>query len=259
MSTQLITVSGNEDLDQFLMKLNQATGHSNIPVMPQLKFDAEKGQWMESTEKRDKDEKVIYNPIGDSIEFQIITTRKMVRSSFDSEEMLYSREFQGNYVELFDRENKVVAKGFYSALKMANPELEYIQVLYVFYNNKPYRIKLSRSKLIKLFPFLSSFKQDNPARCMTIASRGDQNQKGAVTYYELNFKKGEAILDMPLIVKRVNDINQYLDYYSRMRNEGFKQGDGDEVKSFKEKEVPDYPEIDGDVEEPPFTVDDIPF
>jgi len=217
MSNQLV-VSQNDNFEQFLLKLNQATGYSGgLPVPPQIKFDAEVGEWKRETDKRDEENKPIYEPIGQSIQMHIITTRQMLVSSFDSQDGYYSRESQGNYFELYDKESKKVASGLYSALKEAYTNLVFVKVLYVFVDDKPYRIKLSGSKLTKLFPYLQSFSKDNPARWITIGSRGEKQKKGAVNYYELDFTKGDEIVDKELIVQRVNDVNLYLDTYAKSR------------------------------------------
>ena len=72
--------------------------------------------------------------------------------------------------------------------------------------------------LLFLFPYLSSFVNDNPARWLTIASRGQKQKKGAVNYYELDFVKGNEIVNKDIIVQRVNDINLYLDTYTKARD-----------------------------------------
>ena len=235
MNTNL-TIQQNETPEQWLAKLNQATGFNSMPFFPHLKFNAEDGKWLKETAEKDEKNKPIYKPMGKRIEMHIITTRKMVQSNFDAKEQLYSREFQDNYVELYNQNKQIVLKGLYSALKLSNPDLKYFQVLYVFVEGKPYRIKLGGVKLTTLFPYLNSFKNDNPAKYITIAETGNKVEKSrAVSYYELNFTKGEQILDIPLIVKRVNDINDYLSAYNSLKKSEVMP----EIISNEEPPIPD--------------------
>lgn len=185
MTKELVLMQDN---DEFLAQLNQATGFmGGRPVPPLMKFDADKGQWMIETDERDKNEKPVYKAVGESIKMHIITTRKMVQSNFGNDKHYYSREFQNNYLELYNENRELVWRGVYAELKnqAIYKELKFVQVLYVFAGkeNEPklYRIKLTGSKLINLFPYLNGFKNDNPARYMTASGKGSQKQNGGVT------------------------------------------------------------------------------
>ncbi len=211
---------GSGSLESFISSLNNATGfNSNLIVIPHLKFNADKGLFEKETGEKDKDNKPVYEEIGESVEFQIITSRKMVITDRKSKIQLYSREFQDNYVELFDQDKKMVMKGFYKDLKAANEHLVYIQVLYIIMDGKPYRFKMSGSKLTSLFPYLNSFKGDSPVRYLTKAKKGEEKTNGGVKYYELILEKGNEISDKELIISRVNDINYYIDQMSKLRTD----------------------------------------
>jgi hypothetical protein len=220
MTKKLVPMQEN---DEFLAQLNQATGFmGGMPVPPLMKFDADKGQWMIETDERDKNEKPVYKAVGESINMHIITTRKMVQSNFGNDKHYYSREFQNNYLELYNENRELVWKGVYAELKnqAIYKDLKFVQVLYVFAGkeNEPklYRIKLTGSKLINLFPYLNGFKNDNPARYMTISGKGAKKQNGGVTYFELMFKRGDLV-DQKLVIERVNQVNQYLGAYAQAR------------------------------------------
>ncbi|MBS1516623.1 MAG: hypothetical protein JSS91_00890 [Bacteroidetes bacterium] len=225
MNNELV-VSQNESNEAFIAKLNNAIGFTQgLPILPTLKFDAQAGKFLKSTGEKDEEGKPIYEELTEQIEFHILTTRKMVQTDYNSETFLYSREFQDSYVELFNENKQVVMKGFYKDLKANNPNLKFIQVLYVMYEGKPYRFKLAGSKLQNLFPYLSSFVNDSPALWLTVATKGQQLTNGAVKYFELLFERGEKITDQKLIVSRVNDINMYISLMNQARSSEFSQVD----------------------------------
>lgn len=208
-----------QDKNQFIQDLNLITGfNTNISVLPMIKFNGETGLWEEQTDEKNEENKPIYKEIGETIIFQLITTRKMMQNKFSSKTRYYSREFQNTFLTIFNGETKEeVFKGFYSDLKnepLYN-DLQYVQVLYVYYNGNPYRIKLSGAKLNNFFPYLNSFEMSSPAMFMTIASRGELvKQSAAVKYYVLDFIKGVEV-EQGLIIQRVNKINNYLKDYNK--------------------------------------------
>lgn len=220
---QLIKTDNNQE---FLRLLNQATNFTgSMPIPPTLKFDAQSGQWMAETDEKDAEGKTVFKAIGETIRFHLILTRKMVKSTFDSDLGYYSKEFMDNYLELYNQDKKSVWRGFYKDLKNSQlyKDLQFVQVLYVFTGSqeqKLYRVKLGGSKLSGLFAYLNSFKNDNPARYITEAGKGQQLQKGKVKYYELCFTRGMEITDTDLIVSRVNQVNEYLNVYNQASKQG---------------------------------------
>lgn len=211
-----LVISDNKD--EFMMKLNQATGfNEGMPFFPHLKFDGGEGMWKEETDEKDQDNKPVYKDLAPVIEFQIITTRVMVQSKFETEPRFYSRETQDNHFELLDNDGNVVRSDNYQELKNAFPNIVYIKVLYVYYNGKPYRVKLSGSKLTNLFAYQNQFRNDNPACYLTKAGQGQKLKKGAVSYYELTFAKSKALTDWAMIAERVNGINEYLTIYNQSK------------------------------------------
>jgi len=252
MNNELI-VSQNESNEAFIAKLNNAIGFTQgLPILPTLKFDAGSGKFSRSTGEKDSEGKPVYEELTEQIEFHILTTRKMVQTDYNSETFLYSREFQDNYVELFNENKQVVLKGFYKELKASNPNLKYIQVLYVMFEGKPYRLKLAGSKLQNLFPYLSSFENDSPACWLTVATKGQQLKNGAVKYYELLFERGDKITDQALIVSRVNDINMYISAMNQTRSAEFSQvDDTSNYHSERELEGPIEPINEIDVDQIP--------
>ena len=218
MDNQLQVVS---DKDAFLAMLNKATGNTNMPVIPMIRFNAQTGKFMRDLpeDKKDKEKKIFNEDIGTSIDFHIITLRKQVKGGYDAgtgKWGLFSQEFQDDYVEVrnLNNENEIVLKGDYKYVKGVNDNLIYFQSIYCFVDDKPYRFQISKSKLIHWFPFLKEFTNDNPARWICTAKCGELETKGASKYYNLLFSKKQEIADIPMIVKRVNDINQYLEAYA---------------------------------------------
>ena len=183
-----------------------------------LNFDAKEGVFKRQTEDVDEEGKPIFEKIGDSINTHIITTRKMVVSSYQSGLGLYSKEFQGNnLVRIYDQSRNVVMEGLYQDLKLEQPNLEFIIVLYVYYDNEFWRMKLSRSKLVNFFPYLRSFgSKTNPAMFKTTLSKGEMRKKGSNKYYLIDFIRGERI-ENETIIERVKSVNEYLSVYQNKK------------------------------------------
>ena len=153
----------------------------------------------------------------------------------------------------------------YKVLKDTNKNLQFIQVLYVMVGDKPYRLKLSGSKLINLYPYLKQFVNDSPARFITIAEKGmrvkkqgndivkateadikkyeddlnNRRKPSLVLFYQLNFTKGDEIVDKALIAQRVNDINYYISTMNRNRSAEYVQ---------PEEALPTYEEANREIE-----------
>jgi len=266
MTNELI-VSGNESEEAFIAMLNNATGFTGgLPTIPTLKFDAQVGKFLRSTGEKDKEGKPLYDELkGDMIQIHIITTRKMVRTKYKVEPFLSSREYTGNYVELFNEDKKVVLKGMYKDLKANNPNLVYAEVMYVMFEGKPYKFRLTGSKLQNLFEYYKSFQNDSLACWMTVVSKGQQLVNGAVKYYELNFAKGERITDKLLIAQRVNDTNMYIKLINQARNAQY-QNDANDFPTYDQSlpgieagnEAP-LPDEDFEPEEDEIDLTKIPF
>lgn len=254
-----------QDQDKFLAELNKATGFSNnLPMLPQLKFDAEKGYWKKQTEKVDEEGKPIYEKISESIDFHLITTRKMVESKYSPNpkaKRYFSREYQDNYLTIFDSETKEeVFKGLYSELKEGAlyPMLQYVQVLYAYFQDNLYRIKLSGTKLNGFFEYLNAFNNSNPALYFTSCSLGQKIKiSDDKSYYELKFERGERV-PQKKIVARVNEVNQYLSLYYEIANSKKKNGDIAEdlkevqIDNIHEYEPKDEMPIEDDISAIPF-------
>jgi len=215
MNTQLTPTSSNEE---FIRQLNMATGMTGSKPFPKhIKFNGSEGVFKVETEEKDIEGKPVYKTIGETLKIHIVRSRKMMQSNFDSEEKLYSKEFDGGIFQIFNQNKEVVFNGNYGQLKETNlyDDLKYQEVLYIFAGtNEPqlYRLKLSGSKLTNWFIYKNQFQNDNPARFWTFISKGVQDTKGAVKYYNLNFRK-DAEIDQPTVIKRVSEVMQYINTY----------------------------------------------
>ena len=78
MKTQFITISDTNSADELCIKLTHVFTPCKKPGKPQLKFDTEKGIWIETVEVSDQDEKVVYKPLDESQDFEVITAKLFV-------------------------------------------------------------------------------------------------------------------------------------------------------------------------------------
>ena len=255
-----------EDANVFLENLNKATGFGNtLPMLPILRFDAEKGQWKTKTDEVDENDKPIWKAIAEEVDLQIITTRKMVESKYSPNKQVtryFSREYAGSVLTLQNSETKEeVFKGLYNDLKEDKlfPLLKYVHVLYAFYNEKLYRVKLSGSKLNYLFEYLNTFTNSNPAMFFTRCFNGKKivlqeatKEDKEKSYYELKFEKGELV-PQEKVIERVNMVNEYLSVYLQVVN---KKEDGVIAEDLKEVQIDNIHEYEPKDE---LAIEDIPF
>ena len=202
-------IVSQEEMD----KLKEMTGEntSSFPQVPVLKFNSSEGEWYKNEfGERDEENKLIYEKIGESIEFQILCQRLQVTTKFGETPNLYSREYVSGRVDLIDSESKEIVKsGMYAELKKDDENLVYNQVLYIHYEDKLWRMKLSGSKLTNWFAYQNAFKQnESKSQYITTASKGDAKENGGVKYFELKFKKGKEV-DFKTVQEKVGEVNQY--------------------------------------------------
>lgn len=213
-----LIIQNNTTKEEFELLLNQATNYQSKKILPAIKFNAEDGMFYKNEGNKNADGKPAWEEFSTEINAHIILSRRMVNTSFNTKTKLYSREFDGSYVELYNEKNEVAVSGLYSTLKEANPDLVYIDVLYLYLDNKAYKMKLSGSKLSNWFAYKSS---SNPALYITKLKQGEKKKNGSIYYYELLFEPFES-MEMPTIVSRVNAINSYIRGYEESRGESGK-------------------------------------
>jgi hypothetical protein len=197
---------------EFDKALDAATGYIRPNIMPTIKFNGETGQFEITTGEIDDDGHPKYKPIGNKIDIHIITAnRKMVKTAYGKEPYLYSKEYvNGDAITLYDNEQNEIDSGAYADLKEKH-NLVYVAVLYLYYKDKPYRMKLSGSKLGNLFKYI---RLGNPVKYFTTLSAGKELKKGKITYYELLFTRGKYI-DRKIYIERINAVDDYLIKYQK--------------------------------------------
>ena len=75
---QIFTISNFDSESTLLMKITQAIGRSQKPNIPDLKFDYGNGSWMEDIEVEEKEGRIIYQPVFESIDIQTIKGRFVI-------------------------------------------------------------------------------------------------------------------------------------------------------------------------------------
>ena len=247
----MLTTTGSDA--EFLAQLNKATNFGSILPRPKfLSFNSVQGIWRVETDEKEEDGKSIYKEIGEKANMHIIAVRKLVESGGkkdDTKERYYSREFEGDDLQVFRASDKqMVYSGTYDNLKN-NPnnsilfkELKFRSVLYVYAGTDPqiFRVKIKGSQLKNYFAYLKTFVDSNPAMADTLCTLGIrmlgsetekarpatqdeidlyENELKALRkpssnlFYELCFRVNGPIA-RPLIVERVNAINNYLMVYA---------------------------------------------
>lgn len=206
MENKELTVADNDK--EFSAILNMLTEYNTGEslTLPTLKFNATEGKWKKTTGEKDEEGKPVYEDIADSITLHIINTaRKMAHSKQGAEPYLFTKEYSGNEIVLFNQAKEEVDRGEYQELK-EKYSLMFEQVLYAFLDENLYRVKLSGAKLPNFFNYRKS---GNPALVYTVCSKGKAQKNGAVKYFDLEFKKGDFV-DKQLIIDRVNTVNNLL-------------------------------------------------
>lgn len=78
MNQQIFTISDSDSDSALLMKITQAIGLSQKPNIPDLKFDYGNGAWMEDIEVERIKDRIIYQPVFESIDIQTVKGRFVI-------------------------------------------------------------------------------------------------------------------------------------------------------------------------------------
>lgn len=227
-------VAGMPD-DQFLNTLNKITGMSgSLPVPPRINFKGDEGIFYIDTGEKDNEGKPVKEPLGESIKLHIVMRKNMINSRYNPKATTnyYSREFSGDMFDLYEKkgDSEAVNIGSYSwqGLKNSNnptdqllfEKLQFNQALYAYLLNenepKLVRLVINGSKFAYWFPYVQSFQNSSPVLFETVLSKGKALSSGDIEYFELLFKKGEAV-DKQLIIQRVTDVNSYIQAYQQAK------------------------------------------
>ena len=198
----------NEEMEA---ELNAKTGYTKPLVMPQLKFNSEEGKFYKTTGEFEEDGSKSWEEIKRaSIKIHIINAARQIMSTNTMvkpkpEVVVSSGETSGYDIRLSDSQGYEVARGKYKELKVKYG-LSFSKVLYIFYEDKAYKMYLGGSKLSGLFDYL---KLGNPVKVETILSKGEKVKTDFGEHYPLTFKKGEDV-DKEVIDTRIDDVNDYL-------------------------------------------------
>lgn len=249
MENTKLSVQENEE--QFIRDLKAITGENTMIQRPMnVSFDAKSGIWSREINDIDPDTNMNkWEELGESIAFQLITTRKAYKKNFNSELNLFSMEFTGFNVTILDEGKNVAFQGKTKDLKKSEiaKEVTYQDIAYIFAKlgddeeGTLYKMKLSGSNLINWFPYLASFGHNDSSKMyVTTAGRGERMKgsggaSGSVVatpteiktyddnikdgkgdrnkinlYYMISFEKGERF-PQAIVAQRVMDVMSYLD------------------------------------------------
>jgi hypothetical protein len=240
MNNELTVTEGMSD-KEFLATLDTFTGYNqqneNLPI---IKFNATNGVWLINKGEKDEDGRYTFTEIGKDITIHPLNfVYKLVNSGDKSPIKVYSKEFSGQNVVLYNQDNREIAEeGMYKDLK-EKYDLKYTQIVYASYNNELVRVKLSGFSLTNWFKFLQS--KRNAAKYEITFSLGRRMKgingqecveasKKEIETYTKDLKEGRkpslnlfyeytpviskelwhTVEDKQLIVERINAVNSFL-------------------------------------------------
>ena len=167
------------DEKEYLKALDQESGwKGQIENLPLIKFSALDGNFVINRGEKDEENKYVFSLIGPELSVHILNTAyNLVNSGVNAPLKVYSQEYSGNNLTLFNQETREVeATGDYKTLKVKY-DLKYTKVLYAVYNEELVRVKLSGFSLSNFFKFLQ--KNGNPLKYITKFCPG-RRMKGLV-------------------------------------------------------------------------------
>ncbi len=204
--------------DEQLAQIDQESGYQPPQVTPVIKFNAkeEEGKFYKTTGKRNEETGTSeFEEIeGDSISVHIISSgMKQISSGMKYKDGKISSGEVGIYdqvITLKDEMGNVVARGKYKQIQKEHPEwyLGFSAVLYLFYEDKPYKMYLSGSKAFSFSDYKKKMGRLNLN--LTTITKDELVDSGFESKnWRIKFEKG-AELEFDLIMARIKDINEYL-------------------------------------------------
>ena len=206
MATQeLQTITDSE-----IRQMREITGETTISMetmkVPYIHFNGQagfptSGKFSSIVGKDDKGKNALIE-IGDTISAVILRVRKILQTGMDDKQELYTREFDSyqDKIDLYDRNQKGVKEtGWYNVLKLKY-NLKLNNILYIFYENAIYKLRVSGGSLNSLWTYLQSFgNNDTTLKYLTVFNSIDTKSDKGLPYKQMTITRGEPTPDWKMI------------------------------------------------------------
>jgi hypothetical protein len=246
----LIISNSNEELNE----IRQFTGESQMAItkIPYLHFNGkpDSGDFgIISGKGQEKNEQIL----GKEIEVVIVKARFQYQSKMGAKQDLYSSEVdnQNANVDIYESGVREPLESLpYKTVKEKYPDLKANIILYVFFQDKLWKLRVNGTAFGNFFDYAGSFRNDTFLKYYTkISSEKAVNDSG-LPYQKMTFSKGELYPDWQLIWSTLKDLSENLKSTAQKRAE---EGLLDSPKE-------DLPEIQiEDVDMSDIKAEEIPF
>ncbi len=179
MTKDLSTVTNDDELNEMLHQIAQGGDkQDNLPI---VKWASKACTWKISKEKKDENNRTIYEDIGKELAFHMVTSKTQYMENDNSG--IYSREFTGRNGELLNNNNEVVFRGTTTEIKAEfGDKVNFCSMLYGFAKigeeMKMVRLRISGSMCGPWFKFLQEFSKENPVSRKVILFSPGVRMKG---------------------------------------------------------------------------------
>jgi len=251
--------------DEQIKEIDGLTGYKPPTPTPVIKFnakdDADGGKWFKTTGKIDEGTgKPEYEEIkGDSVILHVIAYhRKRINSGMKWKGENISSGEVGLYdsvVTLYGENKDEMGRGTLAQLRQEHPDwdLNFSRILYVFYEDKPYKLYLAGGKSVIFGDYEKKMGRLVLHETKMSADELVDNDYGGKNW-TMKIEKGKA-LDFNLIKERINDVNEYL---KSVGNDSL-VAEPSEVKKVEQIQEPTVEPINEPNGEPSVQIQDVPF
>ena len=166
-------------------------------------------------------------PLGKSLDV-IILKERMTAKYYDKKNesvTYYTKEFDNwiEPIELYDQDNKVVAKQRYGNLKVRY-EIKAALILYVYYKKEVHKLQLSATSFFSLGKFKDTLKNTSFSMYNTqITTIQKAKTDTSPTYFVAEFKILNPIKDLKPTFKLIKDLHLALALYSKKKKGNIEQ------------------------------------
>ena len=191
-----------EDQMAEMRKFSGEESTAGMARIPSLMFNGETGIF--ARQKMDKDGNVEVNEKGDAVieqlgevvDIVIVKVRRKAATDSRKEALVYSNEFDAANEEIAlysDDTREQVDFGLLADLKPKYKSLKMRQVLYVFFQQKMYKMLVKGTSLDPFWKYLASFGKDTVLRYRTVIGVESAENKDGDEYKVMKFAKGDIM------------------------------------------------------------------
>ena len=225
-----------------LNEIRQFTGESQISIarIPFLHFNGKPGNGkfgIISGKGKEKTEEIL----GDSIQAVIIKVRYQFQSSMNVKVEMYSNEVDNSNcnVEIFQSgQRERVDCLSYKEVKNKYPELRSNMILYIFFQDKIWKLRVSGTGFSNFFDYSKQFVNDTFLKYYTIFSSEKAVNDAGLEYQKMTFAKGELYSDWQGIWATLKQLSENLQSTAQKRvSDGMIEAPKDDLPEIQVEDI----------------------